>query len=71
MTKWVSMAALVLALLGGNSQAAFADEDGCFWNLRECYYKAAGEASWADMFLRGLDCELEFVDCVRKELIGR
>lgn len=71
MRKWVGLAALGIALLAVDVPQVQAEEDGCFVRLRDCYYRAAKESYWGDMWLRGLDCELEFVDCVRRRVIGR
>ena len=42
----------------------------CFQDLRDCYYRAAGKDGWADRWLAGLDCELEFTNCTRKAIAG-
>lgn len=44
---------------------------GCFEDLANCYYRAATRSSWGSRWLAGLDCELEFVSCTRKALVGR
>jgi hypothetical protein len=62
-------ALFVALLLLGSSTPVFADYS-CFQNLRDCYLKAAGRASWVDMWLAGLDCELTFGDCTRRALTG-
>ena len=44
---------------------------GCFEDLANCYYRAATRSSWGSRWLAGMDCELEFVNCTRKAIIGR
>ena len=59
---------LVLVLLGlmADSRAAFAED--CFINLRDCYERASREDWWGNMWLRGLDCEVTFVGCMRRAM---
>ena len=44
---------------------------GCFMRLKDCYATAANQRDWLDMWLMGMDCELDFTDCVRRAIIGR
>ena len=44
---------------------------GCFMKLRDCYYTAANQSDWLNLWLAGMDCELDFVDCTRRAIIGR
>lgn len=45
---------------------------GCFMGLKSCYYRvAAAHTDWLDLWLAGMDCELDFTDCVRRAIIGR
>ena len=44
---------------------------GCFVKLKDCYAKAANQTDWLDLWLNGMDCELDFTDCVRRAIIGR
>ena len=44
---------------------------GCFVKLKDRYAKAANQTDWLDLWLNGLDCELDFTDCVRRKIIGR
>ena len=45
---------------------------GCFIGLRSCYYRVASASTdMYELWLAGLDCELEFTDCVRRAIIGR
>ncbi|MDQ3070066.1 MAG: hypothetical protein M3R55_10095 [Acidobacteriota bacterium] len=67
MKKTVVLVVLAAALNAVPS-TAFA---GCFEDLGNCYQRAAGRDSWGSRWLAGLDCELDFVDCGRRKLIGR
>jgi len=49
---------------------AQADEDGCTVTLLGCYEKAAKIDSFWYRWAAGLDCEIEFVGCVRKTVMG-
>lgn len=69
MRKWVGIAFLAVLALGTGARDARAD-DGCFIGLKHCYYAAAREEHWGDRWLRGLDCELDFVECARRKLVG-
>jgi len=60
--------ALVMVL--GHSGPARASTR-CFENLKDCYYKSAAKDSYIDMWLAGLDCELDFTDCTRRAILGR
>jgi hypothetical protein len=63
---------LALFLLLGDGKPAAAEEVSCFRDLRNCYTRAAMPAyDWLEMWLYGLDCELTFIDCTRRALIGR
>ena len=43
----------------------------CFQDLDACYFRAAQNDSYWTMWLVGLDCELSFVDCSRRAILGR
>jgi hypothetical protein len=44
----------------------------CFQNLEACYFHAAvTTSSYWTMWFMGLDCELGFIDCTRRAIIGR
>ena len=63
---------VVLLLILGDGKPAAAGEVTCFRDLQNCYYKAAMPAyDWLEMWLFGLDCELTFIDCSRRALVGR
>ena len=42
----------------------------CFIPLRTCFREARYGSDW-DRFLRGLDCELDFITCLRTAIFGR
>ena len=60
--------ATVLFILGDSKPVAAVM---CFQDLRICYYEASRAADWFAMWMTGLDCELGFVDCTRRAIIGR
>lgn len=63
------LAAIVLILAG--APPARADDIECFIGIQECFIRAAArESMWGAVFA-SLDCELAFVDCVRRAIIGR
>ncbi len=61
---WVILAAFFLLLDARGSWA------GCFMDLRQCYYEAARYDSWVQRSLAGLDCELNFTECLRQKIGG-
>lgn len=67
MVKKVLFAAFVLAGLVAAPRPALA---GCTTNLADCYVRAAKEDSFWYRWAMGLDCELDYVECVREKLIG-
>jgi hypothetical protein len=60
---------LAAALVLGDSRPAAAA--ACFTELKSCFFSVALYVSWIDMWLGGLDCEVEFAECMRLALIGR
>ena len=68
MVKKVLFAAMVVAGLAATPQPAQA---GCTTDLADCYGRAAKIDSFWYRWAAGLDCELEFTECVRIQLIGR
>jgi hypothetical protein len=44
---------------------------GCTIELFDCYGRAAGIESFWYRTAAGLDCELDYTDCVRRRLLGR
>jgi hypothetical protein len=67
MVKKVVFAAIVLTGFVVNPQPAFA---GCATSLADCYTAAAKIDSFWYRWAAGLDCELDFAECVREKLIG-
>ncbi|HET7698315.1 MAG TPA: hypothetical protein VFK57_21545 [Vicinamibacterales bacterium] len=65
--KKVLFAALVLAGSVATPQPALA---GCTTTLADCYTAAAKIDSFWYRWAAGLDCELDYVECVRVKLIG-
>ena len=59
--------ALVFLLADARPAQALA----CFQVLDSCYYSAARADSYWGMWLMGMDCELSFIDCGRRAIIGR
>ena len=43
---------------------------GCFETLSDCYGIAASRSSIWDMWLTGLDCEIDFTSCFRIAIVG-
>ena len=65
--KKVLFATLVLAGLVASPSPALA---GCTVDLADCYGRAARIDSFWYRWAAGLDCELDYVDCVHQKLIG-
>jgi hypothetical protein len=60
--------AIVLVLTGSRTASA---QISCFEDLAACYQRAASRDGWVDRSLAGADCELGFIDCARRAIIGR
>lgn len=67
MRKWMVLGAFVTCALAGAAQQA---EAGCTTTLADCYQKAANIDSFWYRWAAGIDCELDFVECVRIKVIG-
>ena len=67
MVKNVVFAALVLGCLAATPRPALA---GCTTTLADCYSAAAAIDSFWYRWAAGLDCEIDYVECVRVKLIG-
>lgn len=67
MVKKVLFATLVLAGLVANPAPALA---GCTTDLGDCYVRAAKIDSFWYRWAAGLDCEIDYVECVRIKVIG-
>jgi len=68
MVRKTLLTLVVLAGLVGVPRQAMA---GCAVDLLDCYGRAAGRDGFWMRTAAGLDCELDFTDCVRRKLIGR
>lgn len=66
--KKTLFALVVLAGFAGAPSPAFA---GCTTGLEDCYVRASKIDSFWYRTAAGLDCELDYTDCVRRKLIGR
>jgi hypothetical protein len=43
---------------------------GCSMDLLDCYTRAAGIDSFWYRTAAGLDCELDYADCLRQRMVG-
>ena len=59
---------VVIVGMGVLPSNAFA---GCADDLGACYYRAAGRSGFWQRFTGGVDCELDFIECARKKVLGR
>ena len=69
MQRWILLGILVLAAMSAATQPIYA-RAGCATELADCYQRAANIDSFWYRWAAGLDCELDFVECVRIKLIG-
>jgi hypothetical protein len=67
MVKKVLLCAFVLAGVVAAPRPAMA---GCTGDLLDCYTRAATIDSFWYRSAAGLDCELDYADCVRQRLVG-
>lgn len=67
MVKKILFAAIVLMGFVAVPRPAIA---GCTTTLADCYTAAAKIDSFWYRWAAGLDCELDYVECVRVKLIG-
>jgi len=67
MVKKTLLALVILAGFFGVPRAAMA---GCTTDLADCYQRAAQIDSFWYRWAAGLDCELDYAECVRIKLIG-
>lgn len=58
---------LVAVGLAGLPTNAFA---GCADDLGACFYKVAGRKGFWKTLTGGIDCELDFIECARKKVLG-
>jgi hypothetical protein len=62
--------ALAAALVFGNGSAVHA-QGSCWAQVSDCFVRAAAESSYWRSVVGSFVCEGEFLNCVRRELIGR
>jgi len=67
MVKKMVMAVVLLTGLAAAPRPAMA---GCTTRLAECYERAAKIDSFWYRWASGLDCELDYTECVRIKLVG-
>jgi hypothetical protein len=67
MVKKLLFACVLLAGLAATPRPAIA---GCTTDLADCYERAATIDSFWYRWAAGLDCELDYTECVRVKLIG-
>jgi hypothetical protein len=67
MVKKTLLALVILAGFLGVPRVAMA---GCTTDLADCYERAAKIDSFWYRWAAGLDCELDYAECVRIKLIG-
>ena len=67
MVKKTLLALVILGGLFGVPRPAMA---GCTTDLADCYTRAAKIDSFWYRWAAGLDCELDYAECVRIKLIG-
>lgn len=59
-----------LVLLSGLAAAPRSAMAGCTTDLADCYGRAAAIDSFWYRWAAGLDCELDYTECVRVKVIG-
>ncbi len=69
--KWWLLVLFVAVLIAGDGRGVSAQSGNCFMTFKECFDKASRMRYWEDRLLSSLDCELNFVDCTRRKIIGR
>jgi hypothetical protein len=67
MVKKMVMAVVLLAGMAAAPRPAMA---GCTTDLADCYEAAAKIDSFWYRWAAGLDCELDYTECVRIKVIG-
>ncbi len=65
--RLVMLTVLASLMAAGAAQPAWA---GCTTDLGECFEQAAAEDSFWWRWAMGIDCELDYAECVRIKLIG-
>ena len=67
MRKFLLLGLFTTCAVGGFVQPADA---GCTTDLGTCYQRAANVDSFWYRWAAGIDCELDYVECLRVMLIG-
>jgi hypothetical protein len=67
MLKKILFGVILLAGFAAAPRPAFA---GCTTDLADCYERAAQIDSFWYRWAAGLDCELDYTECVRIKLVG-
>jgi hypothetical protein len=62
---------VMLLVILGSLVAERPASAGCTTALADCYLAAARIDSFWYRWAAGLDCELDYTDCVRTKLVGR
>ena len=44
---------------------------GCTDELAACFYRVAARDSFMSRWTGGIDCELDYVECARRKILGR
>ena len=66
--RWWLLLVLLGLLVMGDARSAWARR--CFGDLRTCFYRSARIDDFFERTLGGLDCELDFAECLREKLAG-
>ena len=66
-----SLACLALLVCGPFASPVSAQSGGCFTDMADCFQAAAYWDSFWQRTWQALDCELEFVQCLRFAIFGR
>jgi len=64
--KFVFLAVILMGFAAPRPASA-----GCTVSLLDCYGRAAAIDSFWYRTASGLDCELDYTDCVRRRVLGR
>jgi hypothetical protein len=70
-SKLVRLVPIVLAIAFVLAGSRTVSAQECFTNLANCYQRAALRDTWWERSFGGADCELQFIDCTRRAIIGR
>jgi hypothetical protein len=71
MVKKMLLAFVVFVGFAAAPRPAMAQSARCAGDLNDCYVAAAKIDSFWYRWAAGIDCELNFTDCVRRRIIGR